>query len=85
MKKKQVKIDKEIYDLIRDHYAALEHPTWDDLRVLRWIADKEWSLYKHEDYLADRERRERLDSLKTHFDTNGGRDGNETRRSRANS
>ena len=59
MKKKQIKIDQEIYDLVRDHYLALEQPTQEDLRVLRWMADKEWRMYKHDDYLADKERRTR--------------------------
>lgn len=75
MKKRQIKIDKEIYDLVRDHYLTLEHPTKEDLRVMKWISDKEWALYKHDDYLSDRARRERLDSLKIHFETKEGGDG----------
>ena len=75
MKKRQIKIDQEIYDLVRDHYLALEQPTQEDLRVLRWIADKEWRMYKHDDYLADKERRTRLDSLKIHFETKEGGNG----------
>lgn len=45
------------------------------ISVLRWIADKEWRMYKHDDYLADKERRTRLDSLKMYFETKEGGDG----------